>query len=284
MFEFYIGCLIQLEASHLWEAPLYRYQTIKKGSSFTHDFESNGTPSSQNNSVKSSLNQGQHKWWWVKKLCFLHYFTKRAPISSSPGHLTGSKYLDLLKVLFETIVKVYHPIVNQIQSDQVIRFNLERTHFFLFLKFTINNHLKICINPYMHQLWAVFHNGYRSYETKLGCKITAMFLCHLTIILAFSVFRKKKKKNVTQTLNLTDRRNLKWEKSGSLIITISMLRLRSNILIRWADSYKLTYIIIYYFQSLLVFTVLVKIGLEMSKISLKWHVATGKVLSTYSEI
>lgn len=35
---------------------------------------------------------------------------------------------------------------------------------------------------------------------------------------------------------------------------------------------------------MLVFTVLVKIGLEMSKISLKWHVATSKVLSTYSEI
>lgn len=48
-----------------------------------------------------------------------------------------------------------------------------------------------------------------------------------------------------------------------------MLRLRSNILIRWADAYKLAYIIIYYFQSLLVFTLLVKIGLEMSKISLK---------------
>lgn len=135
-------------------------------------------------------------------MCFLHYFTKRVPISSSPGHLKQSKYLDLFKVLFKTIVKVYHSIVNQIQSDQVISFNLERTHFFLFLRFTINNHLKIYIKLYMHQLWAVFHNGYCPYETtKLGCKITAIFLCHLTIILAFSVFRKKK---VTQTLNLTE--------------------------------------------------------------------------------
>lgn len=58
----------------------------------------------------------------------------------------------------------------------------------------------------------------------------------------------------------------------------------THILIRCADSYKLAYIIIYYFQSMLVFTVLFDIALEMSKIPLKWHVATGKVLSTYSEI
>lgn len=154
MFELYLGCLNQLEASHLCQAPLYRDQTIKMEGQFTQAFDRYGTPSSQSNSVKSSLNQRECKWWWVKKCVFYIMSQKKAPISSSPGHFTQSKYPDSVKILFKTMVKVYHLIVNQIQPDWVISFNLERTHFFLFLSFTINNHVKICINFYMHQLWA----------------------------------------------------------------------------------------------------------------------------------
>lgn len=52
MFDLHLACMNQLEASHLWEAPLYRDQMIEMGSQFTQGFGSNGAPSSQSNSVK----------------------------------------------------------------------------------------------------------------------------------------------------------------------------------------------------------------------------------------
>lgn len=212
-------------------------------------------------------------------MCFLHSFARKALISSSPGHLTW-KYPDSLKVLFnKTMVKVYHLIVNRIQHVQV-SFKPQRIHVFIFMKFTINNRMKTYISLYVDQLWAVVQSEYRQYVAKLGCKITAMLLCHLSIILAFSVFRKRK----CNTYHKSCRRNLEWGKSGPSLITISVLWLSSIISIRYADSYKFSIHYYILFSEHLGFYSLFEIRLEMSKISLLWHVVTGKVLSTSSEI